>query len=351
MAVAQPVAGTPLGFAAEFPEAEVLAPSRALLWRFLLIGGLVIGAGILLAWMLIGRVTGPLASLTAAAEAISAGRDPPGPAMRPRDDEIGRLDEAFRAMARSVRLGRENLEQQVAERTRALEEAQDSLVRKERLAVLGQLASSVSHELRNPLGVMSNVVYYLDHSLAGSSPRVRERLALLGEQIRLAEKIVADILDFTRSRPPDVSRVELGPFLEEQVGRVVLPDGIVIERAYNGGLGAARVDRVQIGQVMFNLLTNAVQAMDGRGGAVTLRCSADDGRVRVEVEDDGPGVPPELRSRIFEPLFTTKARGFGLGLSVARSLAEANGGRLDVTTATDGGARFVLDLPAAREAT
>ncbi len=104
------------------------------------------------------------------------------------------------------------------------------------------------------------------------------------------------------------------------------------------------VDVTQIGQILFNLLVNAVQALDGRGGTIRVTATASDTHAHLHVEDDGPGVPAELRAKIFEPLFTTKARGIGLGLAVSRSLAEANDGTL-VVDDNAGGARFTLSLP------
>ena len=103
-------------------------------------------------------------------------------------------------------------------------------------------------------------------------------------------------------------------------------------------------DAVQIGQILFNLLVNAVQALEGRGGAVHVGSSVANGQVRLHLQDDGPGVPAELRAKVFEPLFTTRARGIGLGLAVSRSLAEANGGTLTLDE-SERGARFTLSLP------
>jgi signal transduction histidine kinase len=347
LATSAPIGGSPYLFVVEFPEDRVLAKSRSLLWILVGIGALIIGGGALAGWLLTRRITIPLAEMTAAAERISsgaaAGTFPPVTT----EDEIGRLDQSFRVMAESVRQARENLEEQVRDRTRALELTRDALVRKERMAVLGQLASSVGHELRNPLGVISNVVYYLNATLKNTPGRVHEHLRILSEQVKLAEKIIADILDFTRAKPPEVSEVPIAQFLDEQIPRVTLPSGIRIERDLDPDLAPMQVDRVQVGQVFINVLTNAVQAMDGKGGILTIRARSDHGRVRLEVEDDGPGVPDEHLERIFEPLFTTKSRGFGLGLSVSRSLAQANGGDLTVSNAPDGGAIFVIDLPAA----
>ena len=250
-------------------------------------------------------------------------------------------------MAMSVQEARESLERKVAERTRALEEARDELLRKERLASLGHLASGVGHELRNPLGVMSNVVYYLEATMPDAPARVQEYLALLRKQIQLAEKIVADLLDFARVRSPERVAVSVAPFVREQLCRVDLPERIEVAEELDPGLPPVYVDPVQVGQVFFNLLTNAVQAMDGDRGRLTVRARAMNGRVRLEVEDSGPGVPPEHHDRIFEPLFTTKAAGIGLGLSVSRSLARANDGDLSVATESRCGAVFRLDLPAA----
>ena len=123
-------------------------------------------------------------------------------------------------------------------------------------------------------------------------------------------------------------------------------DGVVVESRINGGLPAVLVDDIQIGQIVLNLLTNAVQAMDGKG-QITIDASAAGDRVHYDVHDSGPGVPAELLEKIFEPLYTTKARGIGLGLAVSRTLARANGGDLNASNASSGGAVFRLTLPIA----
>jgi signal transduction histidine kinase len=108
------------------------------------------------------------------------------------------------------------------------------------------------------------------------------------------------------------------------------------------------VDPVQIGQVLLNLLVNALQAMEATGGVLTVRGSLDAGQIRLDVVDTGPGVASELREKIFEALFTTKPRGIGLGLAVSRSLTEANDGSLSVTSREGEGATFTLIVPAVR---
>jgi signal transduction histidine kinase len=155
--------------------------------------------------------------------------------------------------------------------------------------------------------------------------------------------------------------VPLTRILDDQLARLTVVDGVRIERDLAADLPYSYIDPIQIGQVVFNLLVNAMQAMEaqiGQGknsGVLTLKGSAraaseangSAAGVTLDVIDTGPGVPPELQSKIFEALFTTKARGIGLGLAVSRSLAEANGGTLTVSSPPGEGATFTLTLPGA----
>jgi len=350
------VRGTPFVVALEFPRDQVLSRARALLSWFAALG-LGVGAfGTAAGWALSRRLTLPLRELTLAADGIAAGDYARRPAVAG-DDEIGRLAEAFRHMADHIRGEQHRLEEQVARRTRELEsamrrlqEAQDELVRKERLAILGQLSSGVGHELRNPLGVMTNAIYFLEATQSDAPPKVREYLGILRGQIRLSEKVVNDLLDFARVKTPQRSLVQLDVLVGEQLGRVSIPPRIRVERDFPPALPAVQVDPVQVGQVVLNLVVNAVQAMGDTGGLLILSARGREGHVQMEVRDTGPGIPPENLGRIFEPLFTTKARGIGLGLAVSRILARANGGDITVTSEPGRGAAFMLALPAASEA-
>lgn len=344
--------GTPWVIGAEFAEARVLEPVNALIQRFVIIAAIIIAVGALVGWLVSRSITLPLRDLTTAAEAISAGDMAAHPVVVGRDDEIGRLARSFGVMATAVRASRENLEHQIADRTAELkttlvrlEETQDELVRKERLAILGQLSSGVGHELRNPLGVMTNAVYYLEATGVDAPPKTKEYLGILRGQIRLAEKIVSDLLDFARVKPPQLAHVAVSKLIDDQLARVTIPSTVRIERDLPATLPALHVDAVQVGQVLLNLVTNAVQAMEEKGGVLTLRASGDNGKVSLVVRDSGPGIAPEHLDKVFEALFTTKARGIGLGLSVSLSLARANGGDITVTSTPGQGAAFTLDLP------
>ena len=344
------VAGTPLTIWAETPEANALATAHAFRNAMLPIGALFVVLGATLAWVISRRITRPLSDLTAAAEAF-AGGDLTRRVRSNRSDEVGRLADAFNAMADQVQAGYSRLDSGIKARTTELEQAmvqlhdtQEQLVRREKLAMLGQLASGVGHELRNPLGVMTNAVYYLEMVQPDAPPDVQEYLGMLRAQIGLAEKIVGDLLDFSRIRPPRRDSAVVAEIVAAQQARLSVRSGVSLTVDVPADLPRVSVDVTQIGQILFNLLVNASQALEGRGGVIRVTATASATHVRLHVEDDGPGVPADLRGKIFEPLFTTKARGIGLGLAVSRSLAEANDGTLELDD-TAGGARFTLSLP------
>jgi signal transduction histidine kinase len=308
-----------------------------------------------LAALLISRqITGPLEEMTLAAEGISAG-DYSRRVAAARNDELGVLAQSFNSMAQQVDESRHELENRVQERTRDLEtalnelhEAQESLVRREKLAMLGQLAGGVGHELRNPLGVMTNAIYYLLMVLKEAPADVKEYLGILRTQIALSEKIVGDLLDFARVKKPQLETLPVEKIVREQLERVGDLDGVKLVENIAAGLPPVRVDRVQIGQVVLNLMTNALQAMEDGGGTLEVRTRrGENGFVRLDVSDTGVGMTPSQLDKIFEPLFTTKARGIGLGLAVSRSLVHANGGEISAVSEPGKGSTVSIDLPAA----
>jgi signal transduction histidine kinase len=300
------------------------------------------------------RLAAPLVSLTSAADALGVDHGDHRPMTDDRD-EIQRLTASFGSMSQQVTESHQRLEEKVHERTAeldaaltALQEAQQALVRRERLAMLGQLAGSVGHELRNPLGVMSNAIYYLEMVLQPAADDVRDYLRLLREQVGLSTKIVSDLLDSARVTPAQRRQVDLGEVIAAQTERLGERPGVRIETDLGHPAPAAEVDPVQLGQIVFNLLTNAVQAMGDEGGTLTIRaCAVGDQMVALQISDTGPGIAATDTEKIFEPLFTTKARGIGLGLAVSRALARANLGDLTVSSVPGHGAQFTVLLPVA----
>lgn len=260
-----------------------------------------------------------------------------------REDEIRRLNA--------------ELEARVEERTRQLKEAQEQLVRQEKLAVLGQLAGGVGHELRNPLAVISNAVYFLKLVLPEADEKVQEYLNILERETRSAEKIISDLLDFARVKSAERQAVPAAELARRVFERYPVPENIRLVLDLPPDLPPLWVDARQIEQVLGNLVLNAYQAMPSGGQlsvisrqpSVTDESLITDHCLLITVKDTGPGIPPENMKKLFEPLFTTKSHGIGLGLAVSRKLVEANGGRIEVESEPGKGAAFTLILPTVKE--
>jgi PAS domain S-box-containing protein len=238
------------------------------------------------------------------------------------------------------------LEADVTERTRQLTEAQERLVRQEKLAVMGQLAGSVAHELRNPLGVISNATYYLRMILPQAEAQVLEYLSLIEGEIRVSEKIINNLLGRSRIQTPNRRPVTPTHLVQAALRRYPLSANVQLSLNLPDDLPPIHVDADQITQVLGNLLTNACQAMPN-GGSVTLSARQEGQFVALTVTDTGTGISPEHRVRLFEPLFTTKLKGIGLGLSLSKSLVEANDGQIAVISEVGRGSSFTIHLPVA----
>ncbi len=348
-----PMSNVSWQYTVELPESDVLAPARRLILPMITAGVLIAVASALLGLLLSRGITAPLIELTAAAEAIARGDRTVHLVERHRADEIGRLARAFGTMADSVNAVLSRLESEVDARAGELGTAMDrlrvlhdELRQHERLAALGRTYGSVGHELRNPLGVMSNVVFLLD-TVPDASPKLAQYAALLREQIRLSQRIISDLLDSARDSAragvPAESPTDVREMVERLLNRAAIPASVRVEVLAQADLPRVVLDADRVGQIIWNLLSNAVQAMPD-GGTLTITADIRDGRLSLAIRDSGPGVAAEERERIFQPLYTTKTDGVGLGLSISREFARANGG--DLYVEGDGpGARFVLELP------
>jgi PAS domain S-box-containing protein len=246
-----------------------------------------------------------------------------------------------------IRRLNEELEIKVQDRTRQLLETQETLVRKEKLAVLGQVAGSVGHELRNPLGVMSNAVYFLQAVLSDADDSVKEYLGIIKGEIAASERIVSDLLDSVRTKPPHPEIVGVAQLIDQVLGKCAIPPSVSVRLDISATLPLLRVDAMQIHQVFRNLISNGVEAMP-EGGTLEIRAveNKPEGEIVVSVHDTGTGIAPDTLPRLFQPLFTTKARGIGLGLVVVKNLTEANGGRVEVASEVGNGTTFTITLPA-----
>jgi PAS domain S-box-containing protein len=251
------------------------------------------------------------------------------------------------------------LEQRVEERTRDLRDTQEKLVRQEKLAVLGQLAGGVGHELRNPLGVISNAVYFLKITQPDADKKVREYLDVIERQVHLSDKIVTDLLDFTRIKSAERTPISVSQLIHQTLGRFPVPDSIQVALDLPADLPMAYVDPHQVVQVLGNLTLNACQAMFSsmrtasteaattvfKNEMLSISSRTHGNMLSIIVQDTGVGISPENMKKIFEPLFTTKLKGIGLGLAVSRRLIEANGGRIDAQSKLGVGSTFTVYLP------
>ena len=219
--------------------------------------------------------------------------------------------------------------------------------RTERLATFGQLVGSIGHELRNPLGVMETSLY-LVRGRTGEDQRVKKHLDRIGEQIHVANGIITDLLDMVRDRPLRRERVRLAALVAEAAGAVARPAEVALRLQGLEALPEVEGDPGQLRQVFVNLLGNAVHAASPRGTvrvAGSAEPAAPGGAVSIAVEDDGPGVDESVRSRLFEPLVTTKEKGIGLGLALVKRIAGRHGGSVSYEPRPGGGSRFTVQLP------
>jgi PAS domain S-box-containing protein len=249
-----------------------------------------------------------------------------------------------------IRQLNEELDAKVKQRTQQLLEAQDELVRKEKLAVLGQVAGSVGHELRNPLGVMNNAVYFLQTVLPDADDGVKEYLNIIKNEIAGSERIVSDLLDSVRTKPPQPEAVGVAEVIEKTLGKLTIPPSATVKLDIPATLPLLRVDAQQIHQVFRNLISNGVEAMP-EGGTLEIGAveNKSDGTVTVSVRDSGVGMTQEQLGHLFQPLFTTKVRGIGLGLVVVKNLTLANGGKIEVQSEAGKGTTFTVTLPAVNQ--
>jgi PAS domain S-box-containing protein len=238
----------------------------------------------------------------------------------------------------------DQLEEMVAARTQELEIAQERLLHREKLTVLGQLAGSVGHELRNPLGTISNAVYFLRMLLADADATVGEFLEIIDTEVRTSDAIIHDLLDFGRMRPSEPMPFPVTTLVAEVLQRHPAPPGVQVYVEIPDDLPDAYVDAQQIALVLNNLITNAYQAMVD-GGSLRIRARAVRRTVAISITDTGSGISAQHLDRVFEPLFTTKKRGIGLGLALSKDLVGANDGTITVVSTEGEGSTFTVSLP------
>ena len=254
-----------------------------------------------------------------------------------RNDEIGDLGRNFNRMVQQLRESREEIEH--------LHRTQMS--RAEHFATLGELATGLAHEIRNPLAGIAGVIEIVGRDLPAASPAtavVKE----VRHEIAQINRILTDLLETARPRPPQMRSTDLNTTVEHAVmlaRQQVRSKPIKIEFTPEPSLPQVEHDSDQIHQVLLNLLLNAEQAIEGRGLVRVAVLKQEDGAAVVTVSDTGRGIPAEHLPNIFRPFFTTKGNGTGLGLSLARRIIEEHRGQIDVASGPGKGTTFSVRLP------
>jgi PAS domain S-box-containing protein len=261
------------------------------------------------------------------------------------NEQLRAVNEELRATEEELRATNEELQSANDE----LRETQEQLIRSEKLAAIGQLASGVGHELRNPLGAIKNAAFYVRRRIAKTDlpttePRALEFLNLIDEEVDAANKVITDLLGFSRVAKPTVSPVSIAGVIEDTLKHTPLPENVDLAKDIGDDLPMVMVDADQIRQVFVNVVTNAQQAMT-EGGRLDIRARSQGEFVEVEFADTGSGIPKSVIKKIFDPLFTTKAKGIGLGLSVCKTILERHGGDIRVESKEGRGATFTVSLP------
>jgi len=322
---------------------------------------LIFGVGILAAAVLLiflsslmTHLVRPLGDMAAATARIAQGDLNLHVDVKSRD-EIGELGDAFNRMTEELRRSKEHLlqwtwtlESRVAERTRELQNIQESMARSEKMASLGQLSAGIAHEINNPLTAILLNAHLLLEKTAPDDPSAAG-LRLIAEETQRCAQIVKGLLDYSRQMKPETKPTDINDLIDRTVGLLAgqaWARNIRIVQALDRSLPPLSLDGSKIQQVFWNLILNACEAMP-KGGelGITSRFSPDGRRAEVDFADTGPGIPDEIISRIFDPFFTTKPSGTGLGLAVAFGIVEQHGGKISVLGKTGRGAVFTIQLP------
>jgi signal transduction histidine kinase len=242
----------------------------------------------------------------------------------------------------------EALRQALRELADTLAAARDRELEAERLRAFREVARRVAHEIKNPLTSMRIAVDQLGRTAGRSDGRSETAVEVLTAETDRLERLAREFADFGRLPEGPPSEIDIVELLQE-LGRTGVPDGVAVRVTANGGPRTLLGHYDPLRRAFANLLRNACEAMKG-AGAIDVTVTGDGRGIAVTIADHGPGIPPDLRQRVFEPYFTTKADGTGLGLALVRQTLEAHRGTIALTTTPGGGATFAIVFPPPRTA-
>jgi hypothetical protein len=305
----------------------------------------VVGFAILLCFVLLSvllvLVQHPLEELMATIDRIRGGDLSARVDFAKRDDDIGQLGQQFNEMVERLAQNRDEIE----------DLHKREMARAEHLATLGELAAGLAHEIRNPLAGIAGVVDVMSRELPADGPS-RAIMGDVQKEVLHIQDILNDLLSYARPRPPDFHPSDLNATVEQAVilaRQQVLTKPIQIQFKPNASLPKVDHDPTLIQQVVLNLLINAIQAI-AKQGNIDVRLVQEQDRAVIHVDDTGRGIPPEALPKILKPFFTTRSEGTGLGLSLANSIVQSHGGRIEVASVLQKGTQFKVWIPMERSA-
>jgi len=321
-------------------ESKFKSMERKALWIFLGITFVGIAVSVIICFVLTNSIMRPIDSLLLATRSLAGGNMEQHVQLTNSPEEIAALGEAFNYMVSSVKEKDEQLRQR----------AQEEIMKSERLAMVGQLAAGVAHEINNPLGGILLFSRLLLQK-APSEGLMRDNLERIEKDAKRCQSIVQGLLDFARQREPKIKTLELNDVLEKTVNlfeNQPLFHNIEVVKQYQPDLPVISADPAQLQQVFVNLIMNAADAMNGKGTlTVATNSSNRDNYVEISFTDTGRGISSDELDRVFEPFFTTKGvgHGTGLGLSISYGIIQRHGGTIKVSSRVGQGSTFVVILP------
>ncbi|MDP3580455.1 MAG: ATP-binding protein, partial [Ignavibacteria bacterium] len=250
----------------------------------------------------------------------------------------------------------EHLEELVLKRSKELKEANEELVRKEKLAVLGQLTAVVGHELRNPLGTIRNSIYEMNERLRGKNSGLEKALDRAERNIIRCDTIIEELLDYAREREHTTERLLIDEWVDGFLDEITIPEKIKLVRKLNAGI-EVNINPESFRRCLINLIDNAVHAMTETekevkskkqsplSNVLSIETRIEEDNLIINIKDSGPGMSKDELKKIFEPLYSTKGFGVGLGLPIVKKIIEQHNGGIEIISKKGEGTIAVLRLP------
>lgn len=308
------------------PVDRALAPVHHMAWIFLVLLGVVVVVTVLVATWVSREIARPIIGLTAFTRGYMRSKVLQVPAAG--SGEVGELTEAFVQMVRDIDLSQQNL------------------VRASKLAVVGEMSSIIAHEVRTPLGILRSSAQMLQRE-AGISEEGHELVGFIESETERLNRLVSAMLDTARPRAPSYSDVDLHELIRQSVAMLaaqMTKKAVVVSESLLAGNPVVECDEEQMTQVLLNLLMNGLQILD-HGGRIDVATHDDGQYFHIEIADDGPGIDPAERARVFEAFFFKREGGVGLGLAIVQQIVAAHRGEIEATEGKLGGALFRIRLP------